>query len=172
MQFHRASYEDGRLKGNIKSCAGNQGTQITVEDLFYNMPQRKQWFKSPSDEFGRIMDVVCKYAVHNANVSFSLTKQGEGVSLRTPSNSTHLENIRIIYGNKVVDDMKSIECEDEQLQFKMFALTSHVQYSSKKFTLLLFINHRLVESTGKKHNRMNEIFNAINYYFILNYSVF
>lgn len=136
------------MKGDIKSCAGNQGTQITVEDLFYNMPQRKQFFKSPSDEFGRIMDVVCKYSVHNANVSFTITKQGEGVSLRTPPNSTHRDNIRIVYGTNVVDDMKSIECEDEHFKFKMFALTTNVKYSSKKFTLLLFINHRLVDSTG------------------------
>lgn len=147
--IERASYEDGRLKGDIKNCAGNQGTQITVEDLFYNMPQRKQFFKSPGDEFGRIMDVVCKYAIHNASIGFTLNKQGEGVSLRTPSNSTHCENIRIAYGNNVADDMKSIECEDEHLKFKMFALTSNVKYYAKKFTLLLFINHRLVESTGK-----------------------
>lgn len=120
-----------------------------MEDLFYNVPQRKQFFKSPADEFGRIMDVVCKYAVHNAQIGFTLNKQGEGVSLRTPPNSTHQENIRIAFGSNVADDMKSIECEDKQLMFKMFALTSHVKYSSKKFTLLLFINHRLVESTGK-----------------------
>lgn len=149
MNAKRASYEDGRLKGDVKTCAGNQGTQITVEDLFYNMPQRRQFFKSPGDEFGRIMDVVCKYSVHNASVGFTLNKQGEGVSLRTPPNSTHRENIRIAYGNNVADDLKSIECEDEQLKFKMFALTSNVKYSAKKFTLLLFINHRLVESTGK-----------------------
>lgn len=29
----RASYADGRLKGDIKSLAGNRGTQITVEDV-------------------------------------------------------------------------------------------------------------------------------------------
>lgn len=148
---NRATYADGQLKGDISRCAGNQGTQITCEDLFYNMPQRKQIFKSPSDEFTRIMDVVCKYSVHNANVGFTLTKQGEGVSLRTPINSTHRENIKIAYGQSVADDIKSIECSDEKhLQFKMFALTTNVKYSSKKFTLLLFINHRLVESTGKK----------------------
>lgn len=112
------------------------------------MPQRKQMFKSPSDEFNRIMDVVSKYSIHNANVSFSLTKQGEKVSLRTPINSTQCDNIRNIYGTEVANELESIECENEQLQFKMSALTTSVKYSSKKFTFLLFINHRLVESTG------------------------
>lgn len=146
----RASYEDGLLKGEIKACAGNQGTQITVEDLFYNVPQRKQSFKSPNDEYQRILDVVSKYSVHNAKVSFSLKKQNEAMTMRTPSNSTEIANIRIIYGTEVANELKSIKCDSNRLQFKMFALTTSVNYSSKKFTFLLFINHRLVESTGMK----------------------
>lgn len=146
---NRATYEDGKLKGEIKMCAGNQGTQITVEDMFYNVPQRKQFFKSPSEEFSRIMDVVSKYSIHNANVGFTLSKQGESVALRTPAKSTPRENIRIVFGAEVVNEMKEIECEDELMQFKMTALATSVKYSSKKFTFLLFINHRLVESTGK-----------------------
>lgn len=117
--------------------------------MFYNVPQRKQFFKSQSEEFSRIMEVVSKYAIHNANVSFSLTKQGEKLSIRTPIHSTKQENIRIVYGNDVVKEMKTINCEDDNLQFKMFALATSVKYSSKKFTFLLFINHRLVDSTGE-----------------------
>lgn len=113
------------------------------------MPQRKQLFKSVSEEFSRIMDVVSKYAIHNANVSFCLTKQGENASLRTPAKSTQRDNIRIVYGADVVNEIKSINCTDEQLKFEMTALASSVKYSSKKFTFLLFINHRLVESTCK-----------------------
>lgn len=137
------------MKGDIKSCAGNQGTQITVEDLFYNMPQRKQIFKSPGEEFSRITDVVSKYSVHNSNVGFTLTKQGESKSLRTQPNSTQRENIQIVYGKDVVDGMKSIQCDDQHFKFQMSALTTDVKYASKKFTFLLFINHRLVESSGK-----------------------
>lgn len=116
--------------------------------MFYNVPQRKQFFKSPSEEFSRIMDVVSKYAIHNANVSFSLCKQGDGVSIRTPINSTQKENIRIVYGGDVANELMKIECDDPQLKFQMCAHATSVKYSSKKFTFLLFINHRLVESTG------------------------
>lgn len=144
----RASYEDGRLKGPIKACAGNQGTQITVEDLFYNTPQRKQMFKSPSEEFHRIMDVISKYSIHNAGVGFGLRKVGESMSLRTPPKSTKIENIRIVYGGEVAKSLMFIDHDDDQLQFKMEALVTNVTYSSKKATFLLFINHRLVESTS------------------------
>lgn len=138
------------MKGDIKSCAGNQGTQITVEDLFYNCAQRKQMFKSPAEEFQRILDVVTKYSVHNATVGFLLSKQGETKpSLRTPLKSTHEANIRIIYGADVANALKSFGCENDLLQFKMNALATNVNYTSKKFVFLLFINHRLVECTGK-----------------------
>lgn len=145
----RAAYEDGRLKGDIKSCAGNQGTQITVEDLFYNCPQRKQMFKLPSEEFQRILDVVTKYSVHNANVGFLLNKNGEmKPALRTPLKSTTEANIRIIYGAEIANELKEFSCENELLQFKMNALATNVNYSAKKYLFLLFINHRLVECAG------------------------
>lgn len=57
-----------------KPCAGNQGTLIVIEDLFYNVTTRRKALKSPSDEYAKIADVMTKYAVHNSAVSFTLKK--------------------------------------------------------------------------------------------------
>lgn len=54
----RGTYEDGKLKEPIKPCAGNQGTQIIVEDLFYNVATRRKSLKSPNEEHVKIVDVV------------------------------------------------------------------------------------------------------------------
>lgn len=42
----RCSYNDGKPLGKPIACAANQGTQITVEDLFYNVPIRQRTLKS------------------------------------------------------------------------------------------------------------------------------
>lgn len=69
--FDRGIYEDSKLIDTLKPTAANQGTQIIVEDLFYNMNIRKRALKSAVEEYQRITDVVQKYAIHNANVGMS-----------------------------------------------------------------------------------------------------
>nr|KAF6420786.1 mutL-like protein 1 [Molossus molossus] len=146
---YRATYSDGKLKAPPKPCAGNQGTQITVEDLFYNISTRRKALKNPSEEYGKILDVVGRYSIHNSGISFSVKKQGETVAdVRTLPNATTVDNIRSIFGNAVSRELIEVGCEDKTLAFKMKGYISNANYSVKKCIFLLFINHRLVESTS------------------------
>ena len=47
-----------------------------VEDLFYNVAARRKAFRSPAEEYARILDVVSRFAVHHYHVSFSCKKVG------------------------------------------------------------------------------------------------
>ncbi|OWF38740.1 DNA mismatch repair protein Mlh1-like [Mizuhopecten yessoensis] len=99
---YRGQFTDGKLKEAVKPCAGNVGTQITVEDLFYNISTRRKALKSPSEEHSKVIEVVSRYAVHNCKVGFTLKKHGESTAeVRTPANSTHVENIRTIFGPSI-----------------------------------------------------------------------
>lgn len=148
---YRATYIDSKLKEPPKPCAGNQGTTITIENLFYNVATRRKALSNSSEEFTKIMDVVVKYAIHNPKVGFILKKHGETTpQVRTTYNSTKINNIRILYGNPVARELLEIELQDESYQFKMHALITNPNYTSKRMTYLLFINNRLVESTSIK----------------------
>ncbi|XP_030350004.1 DNA mismatch repair protein Mlh1 isoform X2 [Strigops habroptila] len=146
---YRATYSDGKIKAPPKPCAGNQGTQITVEDLFYNVITRRKALKNPNEEYAKILEVCGRYAIHNSGISFSVKKQGETVSdVRTLSNASTVDNIRSIFGNAVSRELIEVDCEDASLAFKMKGYITNANYSVKKCIFLLFINHRLVESAA------------------------
>lgn len=134
-----------------KPCAGKQGTQITVEDLFYNIPTRRRAFRSVSEEYARILDVVGRYAVHCNGVAFSCKKHGDsGLGLAVPSNAKPIDRIRLVYNSAVANDLIPFEAENARWGFKSDGLISSANHSAKKTTLLLFINHRSVESSAIK----------------------
>jgi DNA mismatch repair protein MLH1 len=155
---YKAHYSDGKLvpakpgaSADPRPCAGNQGTQILVEDLFYNILTRKRALKSSSEEFSKIADVIGRYAVHNAGVGFTLKKQGEGLTeIRTQASNSVKDNIGCVFGQPIARELLEVSAEDKKLGFKMNGYVSNANYSMKKLLIILFINHRLVESTALK----------------------
>ncbi|XP_020281682.1 DNA mismatch repair protein Mlh1 isoform X2 [Pseudomyrmex gracilis] len=146
---YKASYINSKLKAPPIPCAGNQGTIITIENLFYNVATRRKALSNPSDEFIKITEVVMRYAVHNPTVGFTLKKHGEpSPQVRTPHNSTKQSNIRTIYGNPVARELVEIELNDDTYKFKMQALVTNPNYTNKRMVMLLFINNRLVDSSS------------------------
>ncbi|XP_067929049.1 DNA mismatch repair protein Mlh1-like [Watersipora subatra] len=142
----RGQYSDGKLKDSVKPSAGNFGTQIMVEDLFYNVATRRRTLKNPSDEYSRIVDVVSRYAVHNSAVGFSLKKHGTpSADVKTSPNASITDNIRIIYSAAIAKELLEVEDEDKRLGMKVKGYITNANYSMKKGIFLLFINERLVE---------------------------
>ncbi|KAK3714918.1 DNA mismatch repair protein Mlh1 [Vermiconidia calcicola] len=134
-----------------KACAGRQGTQITVEDLFYNVPTRRRAFRSASEEYAKIADVVGKYAVHCKGVAFSCKKHGEaGAGIAVPATATVKDRIRMVHSSAIANELIDFELANEQYGFKTDGLISSANHSGKKTTFLLFINHRAVDSTAIK----------------------
>ncbi|ODA77688.1 hypothetical protein RJ55_06290 [Drechmeria coniospora] len=153
----RAHYLDGMLSPpkpgqptDPKRVAGRPGTKITVEDLFFNMPTRRRAFRSYSDEFNKIIDMVGRYAVHCAGVGFTCKKATESYSLSIPAQATPTDRIRQIYGGSVANELVQFSTSDDRWGYSVHALVTNANYHIKKTIFLLFINHRAVESTNMK----------------------
>ncbi|KAG0228844.1 DNA mismatch repair protein [Actinomortierella wolfii] len=151
---YKASYSDGKIipakpggPAEPKPCAGNNGTQITAKDLFYNVPTRRKALKSPTEEYNRILDVVNRYAIHNAGVAFTCRKAGSTTpDVNTAPTASVLDNIRQIYGSAVVNELLHLEETIPKYSLKIKAYISNANFNIKKFAFLLFINHRSVDS--------------------------
>ena len=154
----QAHYADGKLtpakpgqSPDPKPCAGRPGTQITVEDLFYNVPNRRRAFRSPSEEYAKILDVVGRYAVHCTGIAFSIKKHGEsGVGISIPATASRVDRIRQLHGAAVANELVEFGTSDLKWGFKVTGWTSNANYHVKRTTILLFINHRSVESSAIK----------------------
>ncbi|KAL8348427.1 hypothetical protein RB598_001629 [Gaeumannomyces tritici] len=154
----RAHYDAGRLapakpgqSPEPKAVAGRQGTQITVEDLFYNVPSRRRAFRSASDEYNKIIDMVGRYAVHCRHVAFSCKKHGESTTtIAVQAAASVADRIRQIHGSPVANELLDFETADPRWGFAARGWCTNANYSVKRTTLLLFINNRCVESTNVK----------------------
>lgn len=154
----RAHYLDGKLapakpghSSEPKAVAGRQGTQITVEDLFFNVPTRRRAFRSNADEFNKIVDMAGRYAIHCRGVGFTCKKAGEASNtLSVQAQATVIDRIRQIHGSSVANELIEVSVSDDRWGFSASGYVTNANYHIKKTTLLLFINHRCVESSPMK----------------------
>ncbi|KAH0834783.1 hypothetical protein J3R83DRAFT_10384 [Lanmaoa asiatica] len=149
-----------------KPCAGNDGTTVIIEDMFYNTPTRLSALRSPSEEYARILDVVTKYAVHNSKVAFLCKKAGSSTPELSTSPTSIDQAIRLLYGHAIGKELLHIEVSashndgpsrsigsgnvDDAEKWSAEAYCTTPNYQAKKTVFLLFINHRLVESSSVK----------------------
>lgn len=151
----KAHYAGGKLtpakpgqSDDPKPTAGRQGTQITVEDLFYNVPTRRRAFRSASEEYAKIVELVGKYAVHCKGVAFSCKKHGEsGAGVAVPATASVRDRIRLTHSTAVANDLIELQVASDHYGFKTEGLVSNANHSGKRTTMLLFINHRAVDSS-------------------------
>ena len=95
--------------------------------------------------------MVGRYAIHCSGVAFSCKKHGDSsLSLSTPKGASTVDSIRQIHGSAVANELISFSVADDKWGFTASGYTTNANYHVKKTTLLLFINHRSVESTAIK----------------------
>ncbi|XP_059630979.1 DNA mismatch repair protein MLH1-like [Cornus florida] len=147
---YRVSYRDGVMEHEPKACAAVKGTQIMIENLFYNMTARRKIFQNSADDYPKIVDILSRFAIHHINASFSCRKHGAArADVHSVAMSSRLGAIRSVYGVSVARNLMKIEvCDDDPSTsvFEMDGFISNSNYAAKKITMVLFINGKSFES--------------------------
>ena len=87
-----------------------QGTMVTVENLFFNVPARLKFLKRESTERGRVGAVVSRYALAYPDVRFTL-QHGNQEVLRTTGSGSLRDALVDVMGVEVVDQMIELHPE-------------------------------------------------------------
>ena len=76
------------------------GTTVEVRDLFYNVPARLKFVKSPTAERRRVVELASRLALAHPHISFRLVVEGK-TSLVTPGSGRLLDSILLVEGKNV-----------------------------------------------------------------------
>lgn len=72
---------------NVKDIAWPGGTEISVADLFFNLPARKKFLRAETTELYHISNLVTHYALANPKLAFTLIHNGRELINVTPVDS-------------------------------------------------------------------------------------
>ncbi len=75
---YRVEYEGPRLRHEGPE-PGPKGTEVVVDDLFFNTPARLKFLRSPTTELNACTEVVSRLALAYPDVRFTLTHDGRTV---------------------------------------------------------------------------------------------
>lgn len=103
-QFGEEVYIEGGKLIHRNETGMNEGTNIEVRDIFFNIPARKKFLKSASRESSIINDIVSREALSHPEVAFKLTSNGKTLT-NTFGNGSLKDVIRSIYGKNTADNI-------------------------------------------------------------------
>lgn len=121
------------------------GTDVIVENLFYNTPARLKFLRSANREFGLIADTISRLALARPDVSFSL-RHPDNLVIKTTGNGLLLNTIGELLGNNVAK--KLIEISFSENSWKVYGYISPPELvrSSRHYQTFI-VNGRIVKSS-------------------------
>ena len=143
------TYSEGGNSWQSQDYAGPPGTQVEVQDIFFNTPGRLKFLKTVSTEFSKISYTVQQAATINPHIHFRLWHHAQKV-LDYPTVSTFQDRLVQIYGPTFLDRFLPIAPINEPFQLTGFTVSPHHARTSRT-PQEIFINGRPIKNTTISH---------------------
>lgn len=135
--------------GNIVSTTPvgrPQGTELIIEDLFYNVPARRKFLHSDRTERRHIDAFITRYAIAYPHTAFLLSHNGKEY-IRTSGSGNAREALLNVYGADLGDVMLAIPesgSPDGSVTVRGFVGSTNVHRANRGY-LTIFINGRWIQ---------------------------
>ncbi|GER59002.1 DNA mismatch repair endonuclease MutL [Patiriisocius marinus] len=124
------------------------GTTISVKNLFYNIPARRNFLKSDPVETRHIIDEFHRVALAHPQIAFSMVHNGTSVFNLPVSNLR--QRIVNIFGNKTNEKLVPVDEETEILKINGFVIKPDFAKKGKG-EQFFFVNNRFIKSPYLNH---------------------
>lgn len=129
-------------------CVTPKGTVVSVKNLFFNIPARRNFLKSNAVETRHIIDEFQRVALAHPQIAFSLHHNGSEI-FQLPS-TNHRQRIVNIFGTKTNEKLVPVEEETEILNVQGFV--GKPEFAKRtKGEQFFFVNDRFIKSPYLNH---------------------
>src|SRR5205085_8990838 len=135
---------DGGTLLPVISSSGPQGTEITVEDLFFNTPARLKFLKSDTTELANCLEILYRYALGYPSVSFVVTHNGQQAVTTSGSGDVY-EAVSEIWGREAARSLAETQTETSGIRIYGLVSPPHFTKPNRAFQYF-FVNGRPVRS--------------------------
>jgi DNA mismatch repair protein MutL len=126
----------------------NQGTEVIVENLFFNVPARKKFLRSPQSELRRIIGVIQGYALSFPETAFILKENGREI-LSYPSSSLR-ERTEVVLGAELFASLIPVSSTSGRMSIHGFVSRGD-QTRANRYMQFYFINRRYIRDRVLSH---------------------
>jgi DNA mismatch repair protein MutL len=135
----------GGHSGGVFPAAMNRGTIVEVRDLFFNVPARLKFLRSPQAEASAISDIIRRIALARPDVHFSFGGEQTGL-VDLPASTQDdalLRRVRQIFGADFADS--ALEIDGERENVRLYGYTSPPSYNRANSRMqYVFVNGRAI----------------------------
>lgn len=120
------------------------GTTIIINDLFYNMPARREFLKSDGAESSLIIEFISEMALAYTNIRFQLINNGK-ILFSTTGNGNLKNTINSVYMQREYKDLIEISKTEAGYSIRGCISKPSLSRTTKK-NQVYFVNGRVVKS--------------------------
>ena len=143
-QFGTRYVIEGGKEVSLEETGAPNGTTFLVRQLFYNVPARRKFLKTPMTEAGHVQDLLMHLSLSHPEVSFHFISNGQE-KLRTSGNGKLKDVIYSIYGREVAANLLDIDYEKGGLRITGYLGKPVITRGNRNFENF-FVNGRYVKS--------------------------
>lgn len=134
---------NSEVKQSQTGCA--VGTIMEIRDLFYNLPARLKFLKSPKTEFAYISEFMISAAIAHPEISFELKQNGK-ISFKTTAQSDVLQSVKELFSQETAQNLKPVLKTDMLSGLKITGYVSTPDFTrASKKDYYTYVNSRLVK---------------------------